>query len=103
MKQHDTGDLFTVNDIKTIVEIQCCLDKLPWTLQKYYLLKAGYFALRNVTLGVIIALGIVSLGILSFVSGQYLIMAILLLVVGVLIGFIIAWEIDSRKDDSNED
>lgn len=98
--KHSQGDLFTSRDVQDFAEYQDAMDALPWGLQKYYLLKAGYFILRTKKMAIAIAAGIVSLGILAYFTENNLAISLLLILIGVLVGFVIAWEIG--KDDAHQ-
>jgi hypothetical protein len=99
MKNTKEGELLTSKDICEIVEFQRSLDQLPYLLEKYYIMKAGYFALRNTAMGVGVAATIIVLGFIAYLRSHDLLISIALIVFGVLIGFMLAWEISRNKGD----
>jgi hypothetical protein len=83
---------------KTEVQRDCELwASLPVLLRDYYKLKAGYYEMSSAWLRWLVFAAVILVGIMAFAMEMDPIFSVLLIIVGVILGVIVVWEIERRK------
>ena len=98
MNNEKTGDLFTPADLCEAIEIQQTFMSLTIFQRYYFKAKAIYYTMRGWVIGLLVAASTMALAVLAWSKGQNPFFTIILIVYGVIMGAVLVWEIERRRD-----